>query len=122
MRFFLSGIALDVDVKDGVTTVRQVVTGRGYGHVAQTTPYHHMVPTTLTVTSSLADTVQLQFKSGVTWSCSMHFHPKASGMQMNELLQCATSKSRNKDKITVSVHDASAKTQPSPQSDWITIV
>lgn len=122
MRFGgLAGITLDVDVKDGSKTVSRVKPGLGYGHVAQTTKYHHVVPTTITVTSKLDDTVQLQFNSGVTWSCTMHFTPKGSGMQMNELLQCNSSKSKTQDKITVSVHDSSAKKQPPPQADWITI-
>jgi hypothetical protein len=122
MTFSLAGITLDIDVKDGVKPVRKVTLGKGYGHVAKTTPYHHIVPTTLTVTSSLPDTVQLQFKSGASWSCVMHFQPNAPLNQTQELLQCATSKSRSQDKITVSVHDSSAKKQPSPQADVITIV
>jgi hypothetical protein len=122
MRFSLAGIAVDVVVKDGLKTVSKVSPGLGYGHVAQTTAYHHMLPTTLTVTSSLADTVQLQFKSGVSWSCVMHFLPKGSGVQKQELLQCAASKARKQDKITVSVHDSTAKTQPSSQADVITII
>ncbi len=122
MKFILSGISLEIDVKDGQATVQSVAPGRGYGHVAQTSKYHQFVPTALTVASSLDDTVQLQFKSGQTWSCTMHFQPKDAGMQKNELLQCAKSRSKNRDRITVSVHDSSAKKQPNPQLDWITIL
>jgi hypothetical protein len=122
MEFRLSGITLDVDVKDGQATVLQVARGRGYGHVAQTTRYDHMIPTILTVTSRLDDMDQLQFKSGEAWSCKMHFQPKDPAMQANELLQCAKSKKRDRDRITVLVHDSSAKKQKNPQSDWITIL
>jgi|SRR5215469_16754574 len=122
MKFQLKGIKLDVDVKDGQAAVLKVTSGRAYGHVAQTGKYHHITPTNLVITSSLNDTLQLQFNSGSTWSCTMHFQPKDPGLQMSELLQCVTPKARNQDQIKVSVQDSSAKKQPSPQSDLLTIV
>jgi len=122
MKFRLAGISLDVDVKDGHAIVNKVRPGRSYGHVVQTTKYHHLVPTNLTITSNLNDTVQLQFNSGSTWIFAKQFQPKDPGTQKNEPLQCITPRARSQDQIVVSVQDSSATKQPNPQSDLLTIL
>lgn len=121
MKFRLFGITLDAEVKDQQATVHRVIPGSSYGHVVKTTRYMHLIPTDLVVTSTLDDTSQLQFNSGSAWTCTMHFQPKDAGANALELLQCGKSRIRNRDKITVSVHDKSATKQANPQLEWLAI-
>jgi hypothetical protein len=124
MKFPLSGMNLTAEVRDDQRPVLEVSRGRGYGHVLKTTEYWGMQNTVLTVSSSLQDTQQLEFKSGAAWTWQLPLEPDDPIVETRELLVCSQKQVRPQDKITVFVHDATAVEQPTPnpQMELLTIL
>src|SRR5882757_10020966 len=124
MKFGLPGMDLTAEVRDDQRPVHRVSRGCGYGHVLRTSEYHGMVSTVLTVSSSLQDTQQLEFKSGAAWTWQLPLEPDDSIVETRELLACSANQVRPQDEIRVFVHDASAKEQPTPnpQKELLTIL
>jgi hypothetical protein len=124
MKFPLPGMDLTAEVRDDQRPVHRVFRGRGYGHVLRTTEYYGMVNTVLTVSSSLQDTQQLEFKSGAAWTWQLPLEPDDPVVVTRELLACSKKSVRPQDEITVFVHDASAVEQPTPnpQKELLTIL